>query len=556
MKKRRTTIIVISVVLLVAFAGLLLLQVHFLSIAETQKEELFRRNVLNAMERTSKQLEAKDTESMIYNIAFKMQMQPNAERKPRTVKPDSIATMQKREQQMRPKQAKPIEKSADSVTSSFNGIVITVDDDGTTRTIARGGKFTSAISATVGTSSSFAYTTDSTLFTFSTPFDTGRTMHYLKKLPEVKKTILVTNVLKQLTAGETTPIAKRIKISLLDSLLKVQLANSGITTPFTFGLLSGHGSAIAPVHAERDSAQLLRSEFRVPLFPEVVLPIRSYIALYFPDKKSFIRREMLPLYGTAAFLSCIILFSFIYVFRTILRQHKLSVQLTGFINNMTHEFKTPISSIALASEAIARSEVIQDPEKHNRYNQVIKDEVHRMKLQVEKILQVAVLEEGDFALHTEPADVVALLYKTVESFQLRAESLHGSITVDASLMPSCIIQADTLHLSNVFANILDNSLKYIKGAPRITIQVQQHNGAVQLQFTDNGLGIPQSDLKHVFEKYYRVPTGNLHAVKGFGLGLSYVHRITALHKGSVSISSRIGEGTTLSLLIPVEEYEK
>lgn len=538
-----------SGLLLAAFFGLIALQAYFLNIAVQQKEELFRRNVINAMERVGQQMEAKDAEQKIYDVAIQMQRPAKGKRIFYQSFCDTIIPPPDLKLQAQ-KQIGVISSTAPD-PSGLGNYVVSFDDSGTVNRPSKSKHTKSFVSVTTSGSGShsFSYSGDSAMFIYTSVTDTNAAVTYLKKMPGIKTKMLVSNVVKQLTQDEHIPVAKRIKLSSLDSLLKQQMQNSGIAIPFRFGLLTGIGNNLSVVSQGRDSAELATSEFRVPVFSDIILPVRSFISVYFPEKKSYIFREMLPLYLLSAALSFIILGSFVYVFRIILKQQKLSGQVSGFINNMTHEFKTPISSIALASEALDKPGIIEDAVKHSRYNQIIKDEIGRMKQQVEKILQMAVLEEGDFKLNSEILNVIPVLQKTVRSFLLKTESLNGNIHLHLPDVP-CMLLADELHIGNVFANIIDNSLKYVNTSPEISVTLRNEDKDVVIIFSDNGIGISPADLKNVFDAYYRVPTGNRHDVKGFGLGLSYVKRIVALHKGKISISSKTGLGSSIELRFP------
>ncbi|HEY6952139.1 MAG TPA: HAMP domain-containing sensor histidine kinase, partial [Bacteroidota bacterium] len=246
----------------------------------------------------------------------------------------------------------------------------------------------------------------------------------------------------------------------------------------------------------------------------------------------------------------IIIFCFVYIVRTILRQKEFAGRLSDFINNMTHEFKTPISTISLASEAIARPENSRSQPKVKRYNGMIADENNRMKKQVEKILQMSALEEGDYELNLVPVDVHKVITKAVESISLQMTARKGSITTTLGASRSTI-HADAVHLENIIHNVLDNAVKYTRDTPKIVVSTASGTDRLIIRVQDNGIGIADEHLEKVFEKYYRVPTGNLHDVKGFGLGLSYVKLVTEAHHGTITIQSLPGAGTTVELRFPL-----
>jgi two-component system phosphate regulon sensor histidine kinase PhoR len=218
---------------------------------------------------------------------------------------------------------------------------------------------------------------------------------------------------------------------------------------------------------------------------------------------------------------------------------------------MTHEFKTPISTVSLASEAISRPDVIADKEKVSRYNNMIQSENRRMRGQVEKILQMAVLEEGDYELKLEDVDVHRVIEKAVASIALQVENRQGH--VDCSLAAeNPIIKADAVHLENIINNILDNANKYSFQNPQIRVSTQNQDHGIMVSIEDNGMGISEKDKKQVFEKYYRVASGNLHDVKGFGLGLSYVRLMVEAHGGKISLESKEGRGTAVKIYFPFD----
>jgi two-component system phosphate regulon sensor histidine kinase PhoR len=264
----------------------------------------------------------------------------------------------------------------------------------------------------------------------------------------------------------------------------------------------------------------------------------------------FLLRSMSPLLGATVLFMAGIVFAFSYSLRTIFKQKNISDALIEFINNMTHEFKTPISTIALASEAIARPDILQNGDKVLRYNEIIHDENARMKQQAEKILQMAVLEEGDYELHLVPLDAHEVIRKAVESIALQVERKGGQISCRLDAKAS-IVNADAVHMANIIHNLLDNANKYSPGEPRIEISTANTDGLLRIQVQDNGIGMNEDDARRAFDKYFRVATGNQHDVKGFGLGLSYVKLMVEAHKGSIRLKSAPGAGTTVELYFPV-----
>jgi two-component system phosphate regulon sensor histidine kinase PhoR len=246
----------------------------------------------------------------------------------------------------------------------------------------------------------------------------------------------------------------------------------------------------------------------------------------------------------------LIIFCFAYTVLTVFRQKKLSDMKTDFINNMTHEFKTPVSTILLASEALKDPEIIKDPPRLSRLSGIIYDENNRIGSQVERVLQLAAMEKGDFKLNVNEINLHELIKKVIESISIQVENKKGKITYEPDLS-KIMIEGDVLHLSNVLYNLLDNANKYCSVEPDIRISTNNTREGVTIIVEDNGIGMNKEQLSKIFEKFYRVPTGNLHNVKGFGLGLSYVKTIVEMHGGTIKVKSEKNKGSRFEIHLPV-----
>ncbi len=278
-------------------------------------------------------------------------------------------------------------------------------------------------------------------------------------------------------------------------------------------------------------------------------PAKLYnFAVIFPTKTTHILSEMsLWWFSTAALLVVIIFFA--YTLISILKEKKLAELKENFINNMTHELQTPITNISIASELLANSEIALTPQKTARYHQIIFQENERLKAQVERVLQMAVLEKQELALTKSKTNVHQVLEETLQSLQLRLQKRSGKITVDLQALETNIL-ADPLHVTNVVYNLLDNAEKYSPEAPEIEVATRNYKNGILISIADKGIGIKKEVQKFIFDKFYRVPTGNVHNVKGFGLGLSYVKTIIDAHNGSISLSSQQGQGSRFELFFP------
>lgn len=273
--------------------------------------------------------------------------------------------------------------------------------------------------------------------------------------------------------------------------------------------------------------------------------------LYIEDK-NYIIKKMGGLIVASIFFTCIIISAFALTIRTMFRQKNLSEIKSDFINNMTHELKTPLATISLAIDALVNEKVIHDTEKIRYYSGMIKDENKRMNKQVEKILQAARLERQEIKLNLQELNAHDIIRKTAENLALQIQEKNGSISLGLNAARH-IIEADEVHFSNIVFNLLDNAIKYSKDNTPLHIDVETSiagNGMLAIQVKDNGIGMSKETQNRVFEKFYRAHTGNLHNVKGFGLGLSYVKAITEAHGGKVKVESALGKGSTFTMYLP------
>jgi two-component system phosphate regulon sensor histidine kinase PhoR len=232
-----------------------------------------------------------------------------------------------------------------------------------------------------------------------------------------------------------------------------------------------------------------------------------------------------------------------------MRQKRLSEIKNDFINNMTHELKTPISTIALSSEMILKGDFREDQEKLNRYVGIIHKENKRLEDQVERVLNVAKLDQEKIILKKTPINIHELLEEARENFTLN--QVGNGVEINLNLeAENPTISADSVHITNVIYNLLDNAIKYCELDPKINIKTSNRDNGFSIEISDNGIGIRREDVKMIFDKFYRVPTGNLHNVKGFGLGLFYVKLIIDEHLGKIDVKSKPGEGTSFTIWLP------
>ena len=274
-----------------------------------------------------------------------------------------------------------------------------------------------------------------------------------------------------------------------------------------------------------------------------------YFGIFFPSKSSYILSEM----GIWAFSSSIILIIILffgYTINVILKQKKLSEIKNDFINNITHEFKTPISTISLSAEVLLNPSIVNEPERLKNYANIIKEENNRLKNQVDKVLQLATLDKSKLKMENENIDLHKLIKGSIKSFGLIVKEKEGEILSNLKA-DQFMFFGDKIHITNTLHNLIDNAIKYSTERPEVLITTNLYNNYIEISVKDNGIGVPSESQKHIFDKFYRTPTGNVHDIKGFGLGLNYVKTIVEAYDGSVKLISKENEGSTFVIKLPL-----
>lgn len=350
---------------------------------------------------------------------------------------------------------------------------------------------------------------------------------------------------------ENQTIDQRINHEQLDTLLEKSFAEHGINAKYHYAVFSIPQRKIV-YHTTDAPQELAESPYKAALFPNDFFGSSSFLAVSFPNKAGYILRQIGFTLASSALLMLTVIGCFGYAIHTIFRQKKLSEMKNDFINNMTHEFKTPIATVGMAVEALSDPQLSQQPNILQRYLGIIKEENTRLGLQVEKVLQIARLDRQKLDIKPEPVNVHELIERIAEKQQLQLRE-RGVIQLDL-MAGQPVIEADRLHLTNIVNNLLDNAIKYSKEVVEIKVSTSEirANGKefLQLIIEDKGIGISKENLNKIFDKFYRVPTGNIHNVKGFGLGLSYVKFSVEAHGGTVLAESKLGAGSRFIVQIP------
>lgn len=346
-------------------------------------------------------------------------------------------------------------------------------------------------------------------------------------------------------------INDRVPYEKLDSIVKDELIARGIDTEVDLGVFNLFNQPVMlnETSTKVDFENLANSRYQVRLFPNDLVQESNFLKLYFPKQRTYVLQTMWAMLSTSGILILIIIGVFWFTISTILRQKKVSEIKNDFINNMTHELKTPIATIGLACEALTDKDLQRSDAMVDNFVGMIKDENRRLGTLVENVLKSAVLEKGDFKLKIQPVDVVKLATDVVHGMEIQAKNKGGKITFNTAF-ESNLVELDPMHMTNVLYNLIDNAIKYTPENPVIKIDLVSIDEGIKITVKDNGIGISADNQKKIFDKLYRVPTGNVHNVKGFGLGLSYVKAIIEKHHGKIDVHSVPGNGTTIIVTIP------
>ena len=343
----------------------------------------------------------------------------------------------------------------------------------------------------------------------------------------------------------------RLDIVFLDSVIRTEFKDDKLPDNYQFIVATDEGKVVRSKWNLDNYTNVIDSAraYKTNLFPSNVFSENLTLYVYFPTENSILLGEMwLPLMVNLS-LVILILFALIYMFRTILTQKKLAEMKNDFISNMTHEFKTPITTISLACQALNDPDMVGESIESNKaFIKMIDDENKRLGNLVERILQSSTIDRGEVNLKIEPVLVNEVIHDIVQNAQFRIQKSGGEIKLNLT-SELVTIKADRLHFTNVVSNLVDNAIKYSNEVPEIEIIMTQKSGTTKIAIKDHGLGIKKEHINKIFDKLYRIPTGNIHNVKGFGLGLSYVKAICVLHNWNITVQSKYGEGSTFTLEI-------
>ena len=372
--------------------------------------------------------------------------------------------------------------------------------------------------------------------------------HKLLNINKDKSTLI--NPVKQVASNYyTVLINDTVNPYLLETLLKKEFLKKSLNIDFEYVIYDCFTDSIVFGHYislnENQEDELQSKSYNIKWDRD-----GHYFGVYFPSKEAYILNEMGIWVFSSSIILVIIIF-FAYTINVILKQKRLSEIKNDFINNITHEFKTPISTISLSAEVLMQKNIINEPERLANYAKIIKEENNRLKNQVDKVLQLATLDKDKLKLENENINLHELITDSIKSFDLIVKERNGVITCNLQAEKHTIF-GDKIHITNILHNLIDNAIKYSTQNPKIYIRTNDHKNFIEISVQDNGIGISKEGRKYIFDKFYREPTGNVHDIKGFGLGLNYVKTIVEAYNGSVKLISKINEGSTFVIKFPLK----
>ena len=507
---KKTRIWVLAVVMTLAFVGLVILQVNYLRETSTNIENDFNNNVNRSLYQVSKAIEEVEIKRYLDETIQKYtQKKVNNEIEQLTL--DSIRLS--------------IESMADFESITL-GDTINIDQTITFEASKVSLAEQRGIGSIQGASES--------LF-----------KQYKEKFYQ-SKSLLDQVALRWMKETSNQPLEERLNFDDLTQLLKMELENNKIFIPYHFCVVDKNEQVLYLCH--KGDSIIGEGVYKQGLFPSEKSYNPFYIKIVFPTKRSFIIKS-LSLLVPSLMLIVILLLIFIYTIFVIFRQTNLSIMKNDFMNNMTHELKTPISTISLASQMLQDPLVGKTPEKLKYISNVVADETKRLRFLVDKVLQMTIFEREKQLLKFIELDTHEIIIHSISNFSLKVESKNGKILSELNA-ENPWITGDEVHFTNVIFNLMENALKYSKDSLVLNIKTWNERDRLLISIQDNGIGIKKDHLKRIFEKFYRVPTGNIHNTKGFGLGLSYVKKIINDHNGLIRVESEQNIGTKFIISIP------
>ena len=516
-RMKKSTIWLLATVMAFAFAGLLYLQVNYVSIIMKTRSEQFNETVKRSMLQVSKSLELDETKKYLEDDINRGQHNFMYRKGANSASLGQIINEEKYQLQ---------------ITDSNGGVQqIELQSFSSQKFTPRSALSQQPTNDIITTSKDLQQT--------------------LKRRYQYQGGLIEEVIYNILHTANLKPIQERVDFKKLNNYLKTEFINNGLNLPFIFTVINKDGNVV--YQSEDTGKKPLPSDVITQvLFPNDPPSRQNYMKVYFPTKGDYLRSSITFIVPSVIF-SMLILVTFIFTIFIVFRQKRLSEMKNDFINNMTHELKTPVSTISLAAQMLKDSDITKSPDVFKHISGVINDETKRLSFLVEKVLQMSLFERQKATLKLKEIDANDLLVNIANTFALKVEKYGGRLDIDLQAEDSTIY-VDEMHITNVLFNLMDNAVKYRR--PEVPLELMartwNENGKLMISVEDNGIGIKKEYLKKVFDRFFRVPTGNKHDVKGFGLGLAYVRKIIEDHKGSIRAESGNGNiGTKFIITLPL-----
>ncbi len=510
---KKSTIWILGIVMGLSFLSLLYLQVSYIEEMMKTRKEQFDSAVRNSLSQVSKDVEYAETQRWLVEDITE------AERKALTENNSSL----RQDDVVQSTQRFKVKSRDGKIISDFELRVMTIKPSELPKAMVRG-------------RNTIPQTSNSMLEAIK-----NRYMYQRALLDEV--------VLDMIRRASDKSIGERVRFGDLNGYLQANLYNNGIDLPFHYEVLDKEGRSVyrCADYEEKGSDEA----YQQALFKNDPPAKTSVLKVHFPGRRDYLFDSVSFMIPSLIF-TLVLLVTFIFTIYIVFRQKKLTEMKNDFINNMTHEFKTPISTISLAAQMLKDPAVGKSPQMFQHISGVINDETKRLRFQVEKVLQMSMFDRQKATLKMKEIDANELITGVVNTFALKVERYNGKITSNLEATDP-VIFADEMHITNVIFNLMDNAVKYKKPEEDLELKVRTWNesGKLMISIQDNGIGIKKENLKKIFEKFYRVHTGNLHDVKGFGLGLAYVKKIIVEHKGTIRAESDLNVGTKFIIALPL-----
>lgn len=368
-----------------------------------------------------------------------------------------------------------------------------------------------------------------------------------------KDSLLTANIAEKVKENDGKKLNVNIgskEQTVLDSLIKNKFEYQQVDLPYSFRLVDKrHPFFKSTCYNQQISQRICLEGVLEPNKKSKDRTAKAEIRIFLPEMMGYVWSRMGWIVIVSAIMVALTSGGFILTVRTVLRQKKMSEMTTDFINNMTHELKTPIATVSLASNMLRKEKILDNREKIVHYSSVIHEENKKLQDQVEQVLRIAKVEKGEYTLNKVQADIHTLVLDAIATIDLQVREKGGKVQYYLNAMRHTVM-ADVVHITNVISNLLDNANKYTSDTPEIIVETKDLDNGVVISVTDNGIGMSKEMQKHIFDKFYRVSTGNIHDVKGFGLGLAYVKMMIDAHKGNIELKSELGKGSCFKIFLP------